>query len=165
MKFKYKNDTIEVDVWLWIRAALFRLIDSPMYRSVNYEYSFFSFADYWQEIGKRNALVQFITSRVPGKYGPKYYTLDEVVQRIAKLDLGENPGVVLSNIDQSKINRLMHMFAGVMPHVFLRGEIIVFPANNKEAAYKLTQSIPHSIADVVAFADGHVYCSNQNNEE
>ena len=144
---------------------MLRNFTQPYFRSHNYEYSFYSFREYWIEIGKRSALVQFITSRVPGKYGPKYYTMEEVVQRIARLDLGENPGIVLSNIDQSRIDRLIHMFAGVVPSVFLRGEIIVFPATNKEAAYKLVQAIPSSIADVVAFVDGHVYCSNQNNEE
>lgn len=164
MKFKYKNDTITVDIKLWLLGALLRNFTEPYFRSTNYEYSFYSFAEYWREVGKRGALVQFITSRIPGKYGPKYYTNNEVVHRIARLDLGENPGVVLSNIDQSRLDRLMYMFAGITPHVFQRGDVIVFPAHNKEAAYKLTQAIPSSIADVVAFADGQVYCSNEHVE-
>lgn len=165
MKIRYKNDYITINIRSWLLSKLWWSQNlTPCYHSTIFEFEFNNFSEYWIEAGRRSALVQFISSRVPGKYGPKYYTIKEVVQRIARLDLGENSGVVITNIDPDFLSRIMLMFPGVSNNVFSKGEYIVFPTQNKEAALKLTDSIPYYMADVTAFADGFVYGINNNVE-
>lgn len=165
MKFKYKNDEITVNIRSWLLWKLWRTETlQSCYHSKVFEFSFNSFREYWQEVGKRSALVQFISSRTPGRFGPKYYTLNEVVQRLARLDLGENSGVVLTNISYLTVPKLMNMFPGISQNVFQIGEFVVFPTQNKEAAIKLAHSIPSSMATVIAFADGYMYGDNDNVE-
>jgi|ERR1700756_536415 len=164
MKIKLKNDTIEWRFWETFLCLVTNRRRPRFFRSQIYEYEFNSFSDYWIEIGKRGALVQFISSKVPGKYGPKSYFTEEIAQRIARLDLGENPGVVIMNIDQSKLDRLMLMFAGIDPNIFRLGEMVVLPTNSKEAAYKLTLAIPVTMADVIAFSGGYMICDNNHVE-
>lgn len=165
MKFKYKNDEITVNIRSWLLWKFWRAqTPEKCYHSKLFEYSFDSFREYWQEVGKRSALVQFISSRTPGRHGPKYYTADEIIQRIARFDLGENSGVVLTEIGYATTPRLMNMFPGVSQNVFKTGEFVVFPTQNKEAAIKLAHSIPSNLAYVVAFADGYRYGDNNNVE-
>lgn len=165
MKIKYKNDEITINIRSWLLSKLFWEQDLPfIYRSLIFEFEFNTFRQYWTEVGRRSALVQFISSRVPGKFGPKYYTSLEVVQRLARIDLGENAGIVLTNLSPSHVPRLMNMFPGVSNNVFTKGEYIVLPTQNKEAALKLAHSIPYDIADVTAFADGFIYGTNTNVE-
>jgi hypothetical protein len=91
--------------------------------------------------------------------------MTEMIQRIARLDLGDTSGIIISNIDTFKIDRLLHMFAGVDIDIFRQGEILIFPTQNKEAARKITQAIPSDIADVHGFADGYLFCLNDYDTE
>lgn len=166
MKFKYKNDEIIVNIRSWLLWKFWRARTPGIkcYYSTLLEFGFDDFREYWHEAGHRSALIQFISSRVPGKHGPKYYTNNEVVQRLARLDLGQGSGVVISHVDSYEIPRLMNMFPGVSQTVFTQGDYIVFPTQNKEAALKLAHSIPFAMAEVTAFADGYVYGNNENVE-
>ena len=161
MKMKYKNDILEVNLWSWILCNILQRTPRDwIYRSTNLEFEFNNIEEYWIEVGKRGSLVHFISSKMPGKYGPRSYNHLEIMQRMARLDLGDMSGVVISNIDHYKLDRLLLLFPGVDLSVFRNGEMIIFPTQNKEAARKLTYAIPEDLADVVAFADGHLFQTN-----
>lgn len=165
MKLKLYNDVFEIR-WKYVyKKILSRLFKLPLdpevlpYRSKNYELDFYSFSDYWIEVGKRNALIDLLTKRNVGQQGPIGYMLEEVLVKFVRTLAGPHPCVVLYDINYSDIGRIWDRFPGVEKTIF-NEDFVFLPVKTKDAARKLVKAVSPSLAKALAFSDGEICGDN-----
>ena len=152
MKFRYSDDTFQFHF-----SKLFKKNENVFF-SVKYGYGFRHFSDYWAEIGKRRSLVSFISTR-NSKVEPKGYMYSEVMQRLARSELGDGPGVVIYDINPTEVSKFASRMPGINPAVFME-DVIVFPMKSREAALKLAEAVPAFLGSSMAVSEGFVIYTN-----
>lgn len=156
MKFKYRKDTFNFSLGCFLGDRK----GQSVFYSYNYEFSFNSFKDYWQEVGRREALIHNLT-KASGRIGPKAYSEFEVIQKMAKLDLGTLPGVVLYDINLVEAYRLAERFPGINQSIFTE-HLLVMPTKSREAAIALAKALPLSLVRTAAFNEGLFLTDNSD---
>lgn len=150
LSFEYHGDCVEV-----YPMRLFYVGKPSIFFSTKYQFGFRNFASYWQELGKRKVALTTLAARTQ----PKTYTTVEILQRLAKLDLGDHPGVIVYDLDLRKIGKLRERIPGVS-RLKITDEVVVFPCESKETARKLALSLPTSLGTSLGFFEGFLFCSN-----
>lgn len=160
MKFKIKstNDEIVVDIWGRIKEYITRGSNTKYTCfSIKYGFYFSSVSEYWQEIGKRNALVEVIARNKTGIiHGCSFF---EVLQRIAPLEFGTGIGIILYNINTYTLGRFLDRFEGVNASI-LNEDFVFISVDSRDKARKFIEKIPENLAEAIAVDRGIIIAKN-----
>lgn len=156
MNFNYKGDRFHFS----FKATLGYGKETRFY-SYNYAFAFHSFKDYWKEVGRRQVLLEHM-AKPSYRGGPKGLSELEAIQKLARIELGDNPGVILYDINLQDAGRLAERFPGVNASLFLE-HFIILPTKNREAAITLAEALPLSLTRTLAFSDGIYVTDNLEN--
>lgn len=164
MKFKIKaaNDLVHVFIFRWL-LNLFRNdveddVNESSYYSEKYNFYFNSMSQYWIEIGKKNALLEIISSKNKGGlYG---MSVNEVIQKASRYEFGIGHGVVLCNIDLLSVGRMLSSFHGVNASVF-KEDFVFIKTENREQTRNIINKIPTTMATALGISDGLIFISNE----
>lgn len=160
MKFKYQGDSVVVNPWNWIKSRVFRQkLSEKLFYSEGYDLKFDSFQEYWVEITRRNTLIDALVSKDTRKRGWRSFGVTEVIQKVAKVELGLSPGVVFTEIAQEYASKLSEKFPGTDYRLF-NCHMLVVPTKNRESAMDLVKNVSWSHARVTAFSEGIIVGDN-----
>jgi hypothetical protein len=158
IKVKQTGDTVRLNCWVWLAGALgFSKSLNLAYHSEKYNFSFSSFSQYWEEIGKKEALAEVIASNLE----IKGISTSEMISLAARYSFGRRPGVVLFNIDLSSVGRIKDRLPGANITPFLQSFVMI-PAKNREHALKILGRIPETLAEGIAIDDGFIIDTNRS---
>lgn len=165
MKFNVYNDVFDVSfkalfkLWLTLLFGLPKDSLVKPFHSHHYEFSFFRFADYFIEVGKRESLVDLLAKQSIARQGPVGYTEEEVLQKFARTLMGNLPCVILYEFNYADIGRLWDRFPGIDRAVF-QDDYVVFQARTKASAQSLVNAVPPTMARALGFSCGELFCAN-----
>lgn len=159
---KETGDKIELNLIQFL-ARLFHLrqADSPpVYVSSVYGFNFDYFKEYWQELARRNTLIELLAlQKQKGPKGIRGFSFEELLQKAAATELGTGIGVILWNINTITLGRMLDRFQGMDATIF-NEDYVVIPAQTREQARKLLDRIPETLAEAVAIDRGHIFAKN-----
>lgn len=166
MKFKYANDVFEFRVWSWIKSKFTPDTNTvPTFRSTHLEFEFTNFSEYWQEVGRRNVLIDAI-KKAYGQTSPALgFQIEEVLLRFTRALLGNSPTVIIYNIRPEGVGKLIDRFPGLSRSLFLVDDVILLKGKDKDSVRRITLAIPQTMADVIGVNCGEAFVTNQDIEE
>lgn len=159
MKFKLKstNDVIVFSL-ISVLKRIFLRNEAPIFFSSVYGIEFSSLAEYWMELGKRNALIELIARQK--QRGIRGFSFEELIQKMSTLEFGSGVGVVLFNINLVVLGRTLDRFPGIDASVF-KEDYVFIPVSSREEAKKLISRISPMLAEALAIDKGLIFLNNE----
>lgn len=158
LSLSYHGDEILVHPlhWLWY---LFRQPprSSWSFFSCAYGEYFNHFSEYWQMVGRKNALVEVLQRK-------KNLQLvgcnqEEVLAYYTRAKYSHAPVVVMTEISLEQVPRLLEKLTSLTIKDFVH-DFLFIPCKSREDAFKLVDAIPYRLAVTYAFHDGLVIREN-----
>jgi len=122
----------------------------PCYFSVTYNIRTSSLADYWAELGKKDALLEVLKSKRNGVCGR---TLESLILQVAVAEYGKGVVFVIYNYDLSQLKRIIERLPNIDPSVFQQ-DVIYIPCNSIRQAQKLKSVVPSSMSSTMIVDHG-----------
>ena len=158
LKIKSTNDVINFNITQFL-FSLLNIQSDFIYESSTYGFKFDSMREYWIELGTRNALVTYIDQNKNKQI--KGYSFKELLQKVATLEFGTTPGVVLFDIRLETLAKLKERFGGFELKT-LEEDVVFIPTYTRNKARRLVERIPGSFCCAYAIDRGLIFFTNEN---
>jgi hypothetical protein len=144
LNIKSSNDVLTWDVWVWF-INIFRSKKKPCYRSSIYAIEVYSRADYWEQIGRKQILIDIIrSSRLHGIQG---LSLLQLILKVAVLEYGQSTIVAVYGMDYMKLAKLAERLPLVTMRDLYSKEVLYIPCPSMSVAEKIKAGIPNTLAN------------------
>jgi len=145
------GDIIEFSFIDWI-LNFFRVRKNKVINSRIFDFQVESWANYYIEIGQREALINLLKTKNKGIRG---FTQEETIRIVVNHEFGNSTIVVLYNINHYEIGRLSSRLP-LMNSFNITEDILCVPCTSVDSARRLVGSIPDIIADHLIFDRGNI---------
>lgn len=159
IKIKKSGDIVRFSVWECLKNW-FRSDKQQVFYSTAYCFRFSSPSDYWRELGKRDALVQFIAqTKAKAIRGMSF---EEVLQRVAGAEFSSGCGVVVYDVSTEFLGRIADRFPGNNLNTFME-DIVFIQCSTREEVRKVVSRLSPSFGRALGIDRGTAFCNNENN--